>query len=70
MVRFAQGARTAWHHHAVGQTLHVVAGMRGAVGLGIAIALANVTGVQHSFWVLLGTSSCSCESSTSRSAVR
>ncbi|MFD5872148.1 cupin domain-containing protein [Streptomyces sp. NPDC060322] len=26
MVRFAPGARTAWHHHAVGQTLHVVAG--------------------------------------------
>ncbi|MFM9700412.1 FUSC family protein [Streptomyces europaeiscabiei] len=29
--------------------------LRGAVGLGIAVALANVTGVQHSFWVLLGT---------------
>ncbi|MFK0193975.1 cupin domain-containing protein [Kitasatospora sp. NPDC090308] len=27
MVRFAPGARTAWHHHAVGQTLHVVAGV-------------------------------------------
>ncbi|WP_327111832.1 cupin domain-containing protein [Streptomyces sp. NBC_01341] len=26
MVRFAPGARTAWHHHAVGQTLHVVSG--------------------------------------------
>ncbi|MGW0584156.1 FUSC family protein [Streptomyces sp. NPDC002920] len=29
--------------------------LRGATGLGIAVALANVTGVQHSFWVLLGT---------------
>ncbi|WP_326762508.1 FUSC family protein [Streptomyces phaeochromogenes] len=29
--------------------------LRGAVGLGIAVALANLTGVQHSFWVLLGT---------------
>ncbi|MFE2943660.1 cupin domain-containing protein [Streptomyces sp. NPDC059255] len=27
MVRFAPGAHTAWHHHAVGQTLHVVAGV-------------------------------------------
>jgi uncharacterized membrane protein YccC len=29
--------------------------LRGAVGLGIAVALANATSVQHSFWVLLGT---------------
>ncbi|MFE0512970.1 FUSC family protein [Streptomyces sp. NPDC058964] len=28
---------------------------RGAVGLGIAVALASVTGFQHSFWILLGT---------------
>ncbi|NUU20454.1 MAG: cupin domain-containing protein [Streptomycetaceae bacterium] len=27
MVRFAPGAHTAWHHHAVGQTLHVVEGI-------------------------------------------
>lgn len=26
MVRFAPGARTYWHHHVLGQTLHVVAG--------------------------------------------
>ncbi|MEU6132375.1 cupin domain-containing protein [Saccharopolyspora sp. NPDC047091] len=26
LTRFAPGARTRWHHHAVGQTLHVVAG--------------------------------------------
>jgi uncharacterized membrane protein YccC len=29
--------------------------VRGAVGLGVAVLLANVTGVQHSFWVVLGT---------------
>ncbi|HXA59705.1 MAG TPA: FUSC family protein [Streptosporangiaceae bacterium] len=29
--------------------------LRGAVGLGIAVALANLTSVQNSFWVLLGT---------------
>ncbi|MCW2694276.1 MAG: transcriptional regulator [Mycobacterium sp.] len=27
MVRFAPGARTAWHCHAVGQTLHVTEGI-------------------------------------------
>jgi quercetin dioxygenase-like cupin family protein len=27
LVRFAPGARTAWHSHAVGQTLHVAAGV-------------------------------------------
>ncbi|GAA1976097.1 FUSC family protein [Catenulispora subtropica] len=29
--------------------------IRGAVGLGIAVVVANVTGVQHAFWVMLGT---------------
>ncbi|WP_344666867.1 FUSC family protein [Catenulispora yoronensis] len=29
--------------------------IRGAVGLGIATALADRTGVEHSFWVMLGT---------------
>ncbi|QQM38651.1 FUSC family protein [Streptomyces liliifuscus] len=29
--------------------------LRGAIGLGIAVALANLMSVQHSFWVLLGT---------------
>lgn len=36
---------SVWMHNSV----------RGAIGLGIAVALANVTSVQHSFWVLLGT---------------
>jgi uncharacterized membrane protein YccC len=29
--------------------------IRGAVGLSLAVLLADVTGVQHSFWVVLGT---------------
>ena len=29
--------------------------LRGAVGLGLAVLLADLTSVQHSFWVLLGT---------------
>ena len=29
--------------------------IRGAVGLGLAVLVADVTGVQHSFWVILGT---------------
>jgi uncharacterized membrane protein YccC len=29
--------------------------LRGAVGLGIAVALADLTAVQHSFWIVLGT---------------
>ncbi len=27
LVRFSPGARTFWHHHVLGQTLHVVAGV-------------------------------------------
>ncbi|MEU6366775.1 FUSC family protein [Streptomyces sp. NPDC046931] len=29
--------------------------LRGALGLGIAVLIAHVTGLEHSFWVLLGT---------------
>jgi uncharacterized membrane protein YccC len=29
--------------------------IRGAIGLGLAVLLADLTGVQHSFWVVLGT---------------
>ncbi|MFF8732624.1 FUSC family protein [Streptomyces sp. NPDC015171] len=39
------GPRSVWLHNS----------LRGAVGLGIAVLLADLTGVQHSFWVLLGT---------------
>ncbi|MGW3956710.1 FUSC family protein [Streptomyces sp. NPDC004752] len=46
--------------------------LRGALGLGIAVALADLTGVQHSFWVLLGTLSVlrSNALSTGQKAVR
>ncbi|MFF7981185.1 FUSC family protein [Streptomyces sp. NPDC007901] len=46
--------------------------LRGAVGLGIAVYLAGVTGVGHSFWVLLGTLSVlrSNALSTGQNAVR
>ncbi|MET8248639.1 FUSC family protein [Streptomyces sp. NPDC005202] len=37
--------RSVWLHNS----------LRGALGLGIAVALADLTSVQHSFWVLLGT---------------
>jgi uncharacterized membrane protein YccC len=36
---------SVWLHNSV----------RGAVGLGLAVLVANMTGVQHSFWVVLGT---------------
>jgi hypothetical protein len=39
------GRNSVWLHNS----------MRGAVGLGAAVLLANLTSVQHSFWVLLGT---------------
>src|SRR3954471_422762 len=29
--------------------------IRGAIGLGLAVLIANLTGVQHAFWVVLGT---------------
>ncbi|MGI5441217.1 FUSC family protein [Streptomyces shenzhenensis] len=46
--------------------------LRGALGLGIAVALADLTGVQRSFWVLLGTLSVlrSNALSTGQNAVR
>ncbi|MFJ9817363.1 FUSC family protein [Streptomyces sp. NPDC101151] len=46
--------------------------LRGAVGLGIAVTLAQLTGVQHSFWVLLGTLSVlrSNALSTGQNAIR
>ncbi|MCD0486382.1 FUSC family protein [Streptacidiphilus sp. ASG 303] len=46
--------------------------LRGAFGLGIAVVVANLTGLQHSFWVLLGTLSVlrSNALSTGQSAAR
>lgn len=34
MVRFAPGARTAWHSHALGQTLHITQGVAWVQGRG------------------------------------
>jgi uncharacterized membrane protein YccC len=46
--------------------------IRGAIGLGIAVLVAEETGVQHSFWVILGTLSVlrSNAFSTGQNAVR
>jgi uncharacterized membrane protein YccC len=56
------GPRSVWLHNS----------LRGAVGLGIAVLLADLTGVQHSFWVLFGTLSVlrSNALSTGQSALR
>ena len=53
---------SVWLHNSV----------RGAVGLGLAVLIANRTGVQHSFWVVLGTLSVlrSNALSTGQNAVR
>jgi uncharacterized membrane protein YccC len=53
---------SVWLHNSV----------RGAVGLGLAVFIANRTGVQHSFWVVLGTLSVlrSNALSTGQTAVR
>jgi len=45
--------RAASHFERHSVTLHN--SVRGAVGLGLAVLVAEVTGVQHSFWVVLGT---------------
>jgi uncharacterized membrane protein YccC len=39
------GRNSVWLHNSV----------RGAVGLGLAVLVANLSGVQHSFWIVLGT---------------
>jgi uncharacterized membrane protein YccC len=53
---------SVWLHNSV----------RGAVGLGLAVFVANQTGVQHSFWVVLGTLSVlrSNALSTGQNAIR
>ena len=53
---------SVWLHNSV----------RGAVGLGLAVLLADLTGVQHSFWVVLGTLSVlrSNALSTGQNAIR
>ena len=45
--------RAASHVERHSLTLHN--SLRGAIGLGLAVLVADLTGVQHSFWVVLGT---------------
>jgi uncharacterized membrane protein YccC len=41
--------------HASFRSVWVLNSLRGAVGLAAAVAVADLTGVQHGFWVVLGT---------------
>jgi hypothetical protein len=41
--------------HVGRQSLWLQNSVRGAIGLGLAVLIANLTGVQHAFWVVLGT---------------
>jgi hypothetical protein len=41
--------------HAERQSVWLQNSVRGAVGLGVAVLIANLSGVQHAFWVVLGT---------------
>jgi uncharacterized membrane protein YccC len=43
------GAQLEWH------SVWLHNSIRGAIALGLAVLLADLTGVQHSFWVVLGT---------------
>jgi uncharacterized membrane protein YccC len=45
--------RAAAHFNASSVWMHN--SLRGAAGLGLAVLVADLTGVQHSFWVVLGT---------------
>ena len=46
---------TAAHTHASLRSVWFVNSLRGAVALAVAVAVADVTTVQHGFWVVLGT---------------
>ncbi len=46
---------TAAHTHASLRSVWFVNSIRGAVALAVAVAVADVTTVQHGFWVVLGT---------------
>jgi uncharacterized membrane protein YccC len=41
--------------HAAPQSLWLQNSIRGAAALGVAVLIANLSGVQHAFWVVLGT---------------
>jgi len=63
---------TAAHAHASLRSVWFVNSIRGAVALAVAVAVADVTTVQHGFWVVLGTLSVlrSNASATGATAVR
>jgi uncharacterized membrane protein YccC len=47
-------ARERAGSHLSGQSLSLHNSIRGAAGLGVAVLVADLTGVQHAFWVVLG----------------
>jgi len=54
-VRRVSSVATAAHIHASVRSVWFVNSMRGAIALGVAVAVADVGSVQHGFWVVLGT---------------
>jgi hypothetical protein len=54
-VRRVSSVATAAHTHASVRSVWFVNSIRGAVALAVAVAVADLTTVQHGFWVVLGT---------------
>jgi uncharacterized membrane protein YccC len=52
---YLSGAGTAVRRHATVRSVWFVTSLRGALALAAAVAVADVSGVQHGFWVVLGT---------------
>jgi uncharacterized membrane protein YccC len=49
------GAATIASRHASTRSVWFRSSLRGAIALALAVAVADLTGVQHGFWVVLGT---------------
>jgi hypothetical protein len=54
-VQRVSSVATAAHAHASVRSVWFVNSIRGAVALAVAVAVADVSSVQHGFWVVLGT---------------
>ncbi len=54
-VQRVSNVATAAHTHASLRSVWFVNSIRGAVALAVAVAVADVSSVQHGFWVVLGT---------------
>jgi uncharacterized membrane protein YccC len=54
-VRRVSSVATAAHTHASVRSVWFVNSIRGAVALAVAVAIADLSSVQHGFWVVLGT---------------